>query len=198
LGVILSPDGKGMNQLKATLSKAKEFFGKFLNSSLSSKAKWMAVTTVIEPALLYPLVTSTFPLKNFQPIDSITSQMQCVSLGLNRHFPRAVLHGPMSPWGIGLPIGISKNARDRLNYFFYNIQSHSTLSTKFEMSIISTQIECGLFTQFFSTSFLTYGHLVFPSFCVQLWQELEPHGIILRPAENSHGILHHFVVAMRP
>jgi len=105
---------------------------------------------------------------------------------------------PHVAWGIGLPIGISKNARDRLNYFFYNIQSHSTLSTKFEMSIISTQIECGLFTQFFSTSFLTYGHLVFPSFCVQLWQELEPHGIILRPAENSHGILHHFVVAMRP
>jgi len=108
LGVILSPDGKGMNQLKATLSKAKEFFGKFLNSSLSSKAKWMAVTTVIEPALLYPLVTSIFPLKNFQPIDSITSQMQCVSLGLNRHFPRAVLHGPMSLGGLGCPSASQK------------------------------------------------------------------------------------------
>jgi len=184
LGVLLSPDGKGINQLKVTLSKAKEFFGKFMNSSLSPKAKWMAITTVIEPALLYPLVTFTFSTKDFQPIDSITSQMKCVSLGLNRHFPRAVLHGPMLLGGLGYPLSSQKNARDRLNYFFYDIRSHSTLSIKFEMSIIYTQIECGLFMQFFSASFLTYGHLVFPSFCVQLWQELEPHGIILRPAEN--------------
>jgi len=55
---------------------------------------------------------------------------------------------------------------------------------KFEISIIYTQIEIGLFLQFFSTSFDTYGHLVFPSYCVQLWQELEPQGITFRPAEH--------------
>jgi len=96
----------------------------------------MAITTVIEPALLYPLVTFTFSTKDFQPIDSITSQMKCVSLGLNRHFPRAVLHGPMLLGGLGYPLSSQKNARDRLNYFFYDIRSHSTLSIKFEMSII--------------------------------------------------------------
>ncbi len=55
---------------------------------------------------------------------------------------------------------------------------------KFEISIIYTQIEIGRFLQFFSTSLDTYGHLVFPSYCVQLWQELEPQGITLRPAEH--------------
>jgi hypothetical protein len=42
LGVLLSPDGKGINQLKVTLSKAKEFFGKFMNSShLQKQNGWL-------------------------------------------------------------------------------------------------------------------------------------------------------------
>ncbi len=60
LGVILSPDGKGKLQLQTTLKKAKEFYSKFMNSSLSQKAKWVAISTVIEPAIIYSLVNSYF------------------------------------------------------------------------------------------------------------------------------------------
>jgi hypothetical protein len=52
------------------------------------------------------------------------------------------------------------------------------------MSIIYTQIEVGLFSQFFSTSFDNYGYLASSSFCAQLWSELEPNGLILRPASS--------------
>jgi len=47
LGIILSPEGKGKSQLKHSLSKAKEFYGKFVNSSLSQRAKWVAISTLI-------------------------------------------------------------------------------------------------------------------------------------------------------
>jgi hypothetical protein len=161
--------------------KAKEFFSTFLNSTLSQQAKWKAVTTVIEPALLYPLVNTLFSLKEFSPLDSIPLQMKCISLGLNRHFPRAILHGPCTLGGMGVP---SSSQKTTLNYFLFNIGQSSSLSMKFEISIIYTQIEIGRFLQFFSTSLDTYGHLVFPSYCVQLWQELEPQGITLRPAEH--------------
>jgi hypothetical protein len=40
--------------------KAREFHGKLTNSSLSKHAKWLAVEAMIEPSLMYPLVTTFF------------------------------------------------------------------------------------------------------------------------------------------
>lgn len=51
--------------------------------------------------------------------------------------------------------------------------------------MICSQIEVGCFSQFFQLSCTTHGHLVSPSFCVQLWSELEPKDILLKPATNS-------------
>jgi len=82
LGAILAPDGTSSSQMKLTIQKAKEFFGKFVNSSLSQKAKWTAIS-VIEPALLYPLVNTLYYGWDVSILDSITSQMKCIALGLN-------------------------------------------------------------------------------------------------------------------
>jgi hypothetical protein len=43
-------------------------------------------------------------------------------------------------------------------------------------------MQVGFFTQFFSLPFELIGHLAIDSFCVQLWSELEPKGLILQPA----------------
>jgi hypothetical protein len=116
LGVILALDGNGKSQMMSSLSKAREFFGKFKNGFMSSKAQWMAITTVIEPAIIYPLVNYTD--KEISTINSLTSRMKCLALGLNRNFPGAFLHGPLSLGGIGIPSSSNKNTKDRINYFF--------------------------------------------------------------------------------
>jgi hypothetical protein len=87
-----------------------------MNSSLSQKAKWVAISTVIEPAIVYPLVNKYFSEDNIKPVDSLLSQMKCVALGLNRHFPCVLLHGPLLLGGMGVPSSRQKNAKDRLNY----------------------------------------------------------------------------------
>jgi hypothetical protein len=75
LGVVISPDGNGSKQLQLLINKARENLGKFINSSLSQREKWIAVTTVIEPSLSYPLVNTFFKEKDAHPLDSIISQM---------------------------------------------------------------------------------------------------------------------------
>jgi len=150
-----------------------------MNSSVSQKAKWAAISTILEPAIIYPLVNSYFSKENIKSIDSILSQMKCVALGLNRHFPRVILHGPLLLGGLGIPSSLEKNAKDRLNYFLFNTRCPSTISLKFDISIVYTQIEIGTFEQFFSTSYHEYGHLVFLTYCVQIRQEMEPQGIIV-------------------
>jgi len=91
---------------------------------------------------------------------------------------------------MGVPSARQKNAKDRLNYFLFNMRRPSTISMKFDISIIYTQIEVGTFDQFFSSSYQKYGHLVSPSYCVQIWQEMEPQGIILQSAEGITWIPH--------
>jgi len=118
LGVLIAPNGDGIAQLELTLSKAREFYGNFKHSSMNEKAKWMAINNVIEPTLLYPLLHCFFNAKEFHAIDSIMSQVKCMALGLNRRFLRAILHGPMSLGGIGVPFTRHKNSKECLNYFF--------------------------------------------------------------------------------
>jgi hypothetical protein len=81
---------------------------------MNQKTKWCAVNNVIEPTLLYPLVNCFFTAKEFQAIDSIMSQMKCMALGLNRRFPRAILHGPTALGGIGVPSTHHKNSQNVL------------------------------------------------------------------------------------
>jgi hypothetical protein len=166
LALILSPNGQGKTQLKHSMNKAKEFFGKFINSSLPQEAKWVAISTVIEPAIIYPLVNTFFSSNDIQPLDSIISQMKCVALGLNCHFPRVILHCPLLLGGMGIPSLIQKNAKDWLNYFLFNVRRPSTISIKIEISIVYTQIELGMFEQFFSLPFQAYSHRNFSLYCI--------------------------------
>ena len=46
-------------------------------------------------------------------------------------------------------------------------------------------MEVGTFDQFFSTSFLQYGHLAILTMCKQIWSETEPCGVMLRPSKGT-------------
>jgi hypothetical protein len=87
LGVILAPDGSAAVQIPHTTSRAREFYGKLLNSSLSRKAKRTAVQFIIEPSISYPLLATYFLEAEIKPLESIMSTMKCAALGLNSHFP---------------------------------------------------------------------------------------------------------------
>jgi hypothetical protein len=64
----------------------------------------------------------------------------------------------------------------------------STISDKLNISLIYSQMEIGLLSQFLSESFQTYGHLSTITFLVQIWKETEPFGLTLRPAPNATWI----------
>jgi hypothetical protein len=140
------------------------------------------VETVVTPALLYPYINIYFLPR---PVSSIMTSLQCAALGINRHFPRAILYGPTCLGGCGLPSPTQKITRERINYFLYNIRSLSSNFHQLEISIIYTQLEVRTVQQLFSIPFSVFGHLTFPTFCVQLWKEIEPYGLLLRPAQMT-------------
>ncbi len=53
----------------------------------------------------------------------------------------------------------------------------STIGTKLEASIIFLQLEVGLFTSFFTSSYTEYGFLTTKTLVKQIWSETEPYGL---------------------
>jgi hypothetical protein len=80
LGVILAPDGSATQQIQLIISRAREVQGKLCNSSLLRKNRWIALTSIIEPSLFYPLVATYFTQKQIQPYQCIISNLQCNAL----------------------------------------------------------------------------------------------------------------------
>jgi len=184
LGVFISPDGNGKYQIHQSLQKAKDFRGKLRNSSLSQLAQWKAVESIVEPSIMYPLVNTFYSSLDIQPIESINSQLRCSALGLNIHFSRALLYGPLSFGGLGLPSPTHKNTRNRINYLLFNIKRQTAAGQKFDISLIYTQLEIGTFQQFLSTPYHQFGHLATISMVAQIWRKTEPLGLHLKPSNN--------------
>jgi len=182
LGVTLAPDGSAVKQLQLITLHAREIQGKLHNSSLLLWNRWIALSSIIEPSLLYPLVNTYFTSKQIQPYECIMSTLQCNALGLNSHFPRALLHSSVLLGGIGIPSQTQKTTKDRINYFLYNVQRPSITRDKFEASILFTQLEVGTRDHHLCCSYNRYGHLATISYAVQLWAECKPFRIKIKAA----------------
>ncbi len=165
--------------LRTSTLKAQQLCHKIALLSLTSRAKWVAYCSIIEPAVCYPSVNSYFSPKDITKLNSVMSSFQCSSLALNRHFPRAILYGLALLGGIGLPSPSARATKERINYFLYNIRRPPFIQQSFEVSLIFMQLEIVSFQQFFSQSYLWYGHLATKSMGVQIWSETEPYGLTL-------------------
>lgn len=185
LGVILAPDGNCSTQIKTSHDIAATYVGKLKHSKLSKQAKWTAVTTILEPGVLYPLMALNSTKRDLEKIDKILATVKCHALGLNEHFPRAILHGPLAPGGMAIPNTITKTTATRLTYFFYHIRLNTNVGKKLDASITFLQLETGTFNQFLSTPYQLYGHLVTKTLIKTIWGETEPNNIQLRPSPGA-------------
>ncbi len=99
----------------------------------------------MEPEVLYPLMATLGDKKEFDKIDRVIIRAKCSALGLNEHFPRAILHGPLEYGGLALPTSISKKVTIRINYFLYHIRNSTKIGSKVDVSIVFLQLEVGVF-----------------------------------------------------
>ncbi len=137
LGVILAPDGNCHKQIRQCIAKFAEFLGKIKHSKLSRQAKWKAATTILDTQIQYPLMATLCSHKDLEKIDQPIIQFKCTALGLNEHFPWAILHGPLELGGIGLPKKVTATASQRINYFLYHVRQETTVGTQLEITLAS-------------------------------------------------------------
>jgi hypothetical protein len=93
LGVLLANNDNGKQQIKLSLDKACTFLGKIKHSNLSKQAKWMAITSIMEPEVHCPLVATLSKQNDLNKVERIITRAKCNAL--NEHFPRAIIYGSM-------------------------------------------------------------------------------------------------------
>jgi hypothetical protein len=83
-----------MQQIMELTKQGKGVSWKIQKLFMSQWAKWIAIESVMYPAIMYPHVNTYSTDQEIKPIDFIVSQLCCATLGLNRKFLIAILHDP--------------------------------------------------------------------------------------------------------
>lgn len=185
LGVIMAPNRSSTDQTNILCERASTYINKIKRSKLTNKAKWTAITTVLEPGITYPLLATLTSKKEMERIDKLLSHAKCQALGLNEHFPRAVLYGPHELGGIGIKSATSKTTTDRITYFLYHSRRNTTIGKKLEVSMAYLQLEVGTMLPILQESYQAYGALATHTLVKQIWAETEPIGLQLRAAHSQ-------------
>jgi hypothetical protein len=126
-----------------------------------------------------PLMATLCNKQELDSIECILISFKCHALGLNPHFPRAVLYGPIQMGGMELPSTITKISSTRINYFLYHTRLNTDVGLKLDASRTFLQMEIGLSEQVLTTSYILYGHLGTRSLIKTIWAETEPNDLYL-------------------
>jgi hypothetical protein len=188
LGVHLAPNGSSNTQTRVCIDKAEAFLGKLKHSKLPQQTKWKAITTVLSPGVLYPLVSSMCTKCDLDKIEQVMARAKCHAPGLNKHFPRALLYGPQSLGGMQLPTANAYTTIERITYFLFHIRTSTKIDQKLEISLALLQLEAGIMQPFLSSSYETYGCLATTTLIKCIWAQTEPFGLYLHPNTESHWV----------
>ena len=114
----------------------------------------MAFWACMQATLVYPLVGQRCTLEELAPIQSVVDREVCHPLGLNEHFPRAVLHGP-TEFG-------SEDPAAKIMLFLHHVRVQDKVGQMLKVSLAHVQLEVGLGVNFFQWDFNDFGSFVTP------------------------------------
>ena len=169
LGARLAPDGNVREEMKSRYEKAKQWSISLRKSQLSNADCWVAYNSCVRPAVAYPLAGQQCSVEDLTPTQKVMDNIACHALGLNEHFPRALLHGPVSLGGIGVPTLWAEALAEKLSYFVHHMRVGDDVGKQLQVSTAITQLEVGTGIPFFQLSFESWGHLVTKSWVSHLW-----------------------------
>mmetsp|Transcript_15421 Transcript_15421/g.21966 ORF Transcript_15421/g.21966 Transcript_15421/m.21966 type:complete len:963 (+) Transcript_15421:236-3124(+) len=142
-------------------------------------AKWLSYQNVFSKKIMYPLIGHSMSVDDLKIVQQPTDRELLHLLGLNEHFPRAVLHASTSFGGMGCPTFHAQHVVDKVVLFLHHMKEKAELAEVFQASMSLTQLECGTSKPFFSLPADPWYDLVTPTWINHIWQECIQKGIEL-------------------
>ena len=178
LGSYIAPDGSSAKQLDVLLGHLSAWRNAICNITVGNlHAKWLSYQNVFSRKIMYPLIGHSFSESDLQIIQKPTDRELLHLLGLNEHFPRAVLHSSMSFGGMGCPTFHAQHIADKIVLFVHHMKENKEIAEVLKASMSFTQLECGTSTPFFSLPVDPWKDLVTPTWINHIWNECAQKGI---------------------
>jgi len=144
LGVYCAPNGEMTQQCEDMKAKSRDWADKISSGHMDRVNVSIALRTTIWRTLGYPLATTLLTLEQCDEIMKPALNAALPKMGLNRHFPRAVLHGPKSLQGLEIPHLFTLQSIEHLKQLI-NHQLHPDITTQLlEGTIESLYLQVGL------------------------------------------------------
>jgi hypothetical protein len=171
LGVRMAMDGSFTDELKYRIQQSKKMGMKLYKSWLSTTDSFMVYETRYRPAMEYPLMITTFSKRQLDQIQKPFVHLLLPKIGLNRHTPLAVVHGPIFRGGLG----IVRLEEQQIIKHFASFQGHlrrdDNVALSFRIQLMLQQLEVGSGTLFLNTDPSKYPYATHNTRLGYLWKQ---------------------------
>jgi len=103
LGVQLAPDDNDLEEAKHLQEVSGDWSRHMARANLTRVEAEFSLRQVLMPKLAYPLTATNLSEEQCYKIMKPAMTSALPAMGINRHFPRAVAHGPRSHQGLDIP-----------------------------------------------------------------------------------------------
>ena len=174
LGIMAAANGTYDQEFKVRLLKSQELAGRLKTAPLSIALSWQAYYCRWKPAITYCLPITTFSAVECKKIESPFFNVLLPKLGINRHMPRALLHGSSQVAGLGLVNLEAEQLAMHVTGMIIQLRKNDKVGQTMRASIDALQIYLGTAAHFFTLQASMYDHRPErkKSQLVYIWEEL--------------------------
>ena len=174
LGIKAAANGTYVQEFTTRLEKSREMAGKLQVAPLNLALTWQAYYCRWKPAITYCLPITTFSAKECGKIQSPFFSALLPKIGINRHMPRALLHGPSQVAGLGLISLEAEQIARHVTGIISQLRKNDRVGQTMRACIDALQIYLGTETQFFTLPAYTIEHRPDrkESQLVYIWEEI--------------------------
>jgi hypothetical protein len=170
LGVWIAMNGNQRAQALALWEKAVLWADKVRTGRFSHAEAWYSLQFCIMKSLEYPLAATSLSKKQCDEIMKPIRAAALPALGINRHLPLTVVHGPQQYQGVGIPDLWTVQGILKLGLALQHGDAQTITGHQLRASIELHTMELGLPGHLSQHDFSTYGHLATTSWIKHLWE----------------------------
>lgn len=179
LGIYLSPDGNDEAAVEELKKKAKRWADKIRTCFLRSDEAATALFTTIYKTLEYPLAALCLTEEECDDIMRPVLEVALPKMGLNRHFSRAVLYGPIALAGLEFRNLYDTSIIERTKMYLRHIDRPTLTGQLLRALVQQHKLELGLEGPLFSHDYQTVSHLLTTTWIQSLWKACSEEAIMI-------------------
>ncbi len=170
LGVFIAMNGNQIAMTQELWEKACLWADRIRTGHFTHAEAWYSLQFCIMKSLEYPLAASSLSKKDCEKIMKPIRAAVIPALGINRHLPLDVVHGPQMYQGLGIPDLWTVQGILKLGLAIQHGDAQTITGHQLCASMELHTLEIGLPGHLLMQDFKLYGHLATTSWLRHLWE----------------------------